>query len=148
GQARDGRTLAREAYFLEFASEMVQQAAMPLMVTGGIRRQEVAETVLEKGVAMVGMATAMAYNPTLPREWKQGRAVDGGRPTVDLKDRTLAALATMAMVKRQLQRMGAGKMPKLRMHALWSLVRDQIRTKVLTRRYRYWLGHTLLQKRS
>ena len=148
GQARDGRTLAREAYFLEFAGEMVQHAAMPLMVTGGIRRQEVAEAVLAQGVAMVGMATAMAYNPTLPRDWKQGRAVDGGRPSVDLKDKTLAALATMAMVKRQLQRMGAGKMPQLRMNALWSLVRDQIRTKVLTRRYRYWLGQYLLQKRS
>jgi len=148
GQARDGRTLAREAYFLEFAGEMVQQAAMPLMVTGGIRRQEVAEAVLAQGVAMVGMATAMAYNPTLPRDWKQGRAVDGGRPAVDLKDKTLAALATMAMVKRQLQRMGIGKMPQVRMNALWSLVRDQLRTRILTRRYRYWLGHYLLQKRS
>ncbi len=35
GQARDGRTLAREAYFLEFAREIVSVAHMPVMVTGG-----------------------------------------------------------------------------------------------------------------
>jgi hypothetical protein len=40
--------------------------------------------------------------------------------------------------------MGAGKMPALQMNALWSLVRDQLRTRLLTSRYRHWL----LQKRS
>lgn len=35
GQARDGRTLAREAYFLEFARDITAVARMPLMVTGG-----------------------------------------------------------------------------------------------------------------
>src|SRR3990167_1183005 len=38
GDARDGRTLAREAYFLEFAAELAEEARMPLMVTGGVRR--------------------------------------------------------------------------------------------------------------
>jgi hypothetical protein len=38
GAARDERSLAREAYFLEFAREIAQVATMPLMVTGGIRR--------------------------------------------------------------------------------------------------------------
>ena len=36
GEARDGRTLAREAYFLEFARDITAVARMPLMVTGGI----------------------------------------------------------------------------------------------------------------
>lgn len=35
GQARDGRTLAREAYFLEFARDIASVARMPVMVTGG-----------------------------------------------------------------------------------------------------------------
>lgn len=34
GEARDGRTLAREAYFLEFAAQMASVASMPVMVTG------------------------------------------------------------------------------------------------------------------
>ncbi|THF66537.1 hypothetical protein E6C76_06790 [Pseudothauera nasutitermitis] len=38
GQARDGQTLAREAYFLEFARDISSVATIPIMVTGGIRR--------------------------------------------------------------------------------------------------------------
>jgi 2,4-dienoyl-CoA reductase-like NADH-dependent reductase (Old Yellow Enzyme family) len=144
GQSRDGRTLAREAYFLEYAAEICKLASMPVMVTGGICRMEVAKGVLEQGIAMVGMATAMAFHPSLAHSWCRGAAVDGGRPQVALKEKTLTALATMAMVKRQLQRMGDGKMPALKMSAIWSLVRDQLRTRLLTRRYRHWL----LQKRS
>ncbi len=60
GDARDGRTLAREAYFLEFAREIAAIAKMPVMVTGGIRRLPVVEQVLASGVAMAGIATALA----------------------------------------------------------------------------------------
>ena len=52
GDARDGRTLAREAYFLEFARDIAKVARMPLMVTGGIRRRAVAEQVIGSGIAM------------------------------------------------------------------------------------------------
>jgi len=69
GQARDGRTLAREAYFLEFAREIVSVARMPVMVTGGIRRYPVVEQVLGSGVAVAGMATALAIDPDLPARW-------------------------------------------------------------------------------
>ncbi len=50
GEARDGRTLAREAYFVEFARDIRAAARMPVMVTGGIRRRPVAEQVLASGV--------------------------------------------------------------------------------------------------
>ena len=45
---------------------IVAVAAMPLMVTGGIRRTEVAQQVLDSGVAMVGMATAARLRHALP----------------------------------------------------------------------------------
>lgn len=51
GDSRDGRTLAREAYFLEFAKDMMATARMPLMLTGGISSREVAERVLASGIA-------------------------------------------------------------------------------------------------
>ncbi len=73
GTARDERTLAREAYFLEFAREIAAVAKMPLMVTGGIKRREVAEQVIESGVAMAGIATALAIEPNLPRNWRSGQ---------------------------------------------------------------------------
>ena len=139
GESRDGRSLAREAYFLTFAQEIAQTARMPLMTTGGIGRLEVAQTVLGHGVAMVGMATALAMNPALPLAWREGRALDAPRPVNKLKNKVLAALATMALIKRQLHRLGAGQQPQPGQSAVLSLLLDQLRTKGLTRRYRRWL---------
>ena len=76
GQARDGRTLAREAYFLEFAQEIGKVAHMPIMVTGGIRRKPIAEQVIDSGIDMVGIATALAIDPNLPNAWKQGQNIE------------------------------------------------------------------------
>ena len=109
GQARDGRTLAREAYFLEFAQEIRKVAKMPVMVTGGIRRKQVAEKVIESGVDMVGIATALAIEPNLPNAWKQGHNVTLGLKPITWKNKTLASLANMAVVKFQLRNLSAGK---------------------------------------
>lgn len=109
GQARDGRTLAREAYFLEFAQEIRKVAKMPVMVTGGIRRKQVAEKVIESGVDMVGIATALAIEPNLPNAWKQGQNLTPELKPITWKNKTLASLANMAMVKFQLRNLSAGK---------------------------------------
>lgn len=138
GRTADGRTLAREAYFLEFARELARVATMPLMTTGGISRLAVAEAVLAGGVALVGLGTALAVAPELPRQWQAGDARVAPRPQVGWKDKVLASLATMALVRRQLQRMAAGKAPQQRTSALWALIADQLRTRRLTQRYRSW----------
>lgn len=139
GQTRDGRTLAREAYFLEFAADIAKTATMPLMTTGGIRRIAVAEQVLAQGVAVVGIGTALAMCPELPQQWRAGRDADGLEPQVGLKDKTMNALATMAVLRRQLQRIGAGKAPLARANVIFTIVRDQLRLKQLIRRYKRWL---------
>lgn len=74
GDTADGRTLAREAYFLTFARDLAAVARMPVMTTGGIARPSVAQRVLDSGVAVVGIATAMAEMPDLPRRWQTGAA--------------------------------------------------------------------------
>src|SRR5258706_2835591 len=66
GRPPDGRTAAREAYFLELATELARTSPLPLMLTGGIARREAAPAVLASGVAMVGMGTAIAGTPDLP----------------------------------------------------------------------------------
>jgi 2,4-dienoyl-CoA reductase-like NADH-dependent reductase (Old Yellow Enzyme family) len=139
GQTRDGRTLAREAYFLEFAADIARIARMPIMTTGGIRRIAIAEQVLAQGVAVVGMGTALAMCPQLPNRWREGRDEDHLQPTVGIKDKVVAALATMAITRRQLQRVGAGKAPLPNANAVFTLVRDQLRGKHLVKRYRRWL---------
>ena len=139
GRTADGRTLAREAYFLEFASQLASEARMPLMTTGGIRRPAVAEQVLQQGVAMVGMATALAIEPDLPARWQAGDARSAELPAVNWSDKTLSALATMALIRRQLHRLGARRRSKPQASPLLSLLLDRLRLARLTRRYRRWL---------
>ncbi len=136
GRTADGRTLAREAYFLDFAKDIAQVSPIPIMTTGGVRRLAVAEKVLQEGVGVVGMGTALAFSPHLPKHWQTEASTSAQVLDVQWKDKTLAALATMAVVRRQLQRMGKGKAPKLKSSALWTLISDQLRSQRLTRRYR------------
>jgi len=68
------------------------------MVTGGIRRRE-CESVLNSGVAMAGIATALAIDPALPRQWREGREPHTAVAGSELEKQTLAALATMSMVQ-------------------------------------------------
>jgi len=138
GRNADGRTLAREAYFLEFAKDLAAVATMPVMTTGGIRRRAVAEQVLASGVAMVGIATALAQVPDLPAAWFAGREVDAPVQQVAWKDKGMSGLAGMALVKRRLRAVAAGQGAARAYSALWTLVIDQLRTKRLTTRYRQW----------
>ncbi len=136
GRAADGRTLAREAYFLEFAKAIAKESKIPIMTTGGITRLAIAQQVLHEGVDMVGMARALAFSPSLAKDWKHSAEARPNLPNVNWKNKTMGALATMAITKRQLQRMGKGKKPKTKLSPLFSLIADQIRLKKLTKIYR------------
>ena len=136
GNTADTRTLAREAYFLEFAQAISAHSSVPIMTTGGITRLPVAQKVVDSGVALVGMATALAFTPDLPNQWQHHHAVTSASPKVTWKDKTLSGLATMALVKRQIRRVGEGKNPKGKLSPVISLILDQIRAAKLTKRYR------------
>lgn len=139
GRTTDGRTLAREAYFLDFAKRISGVARMPVMTTGGICRKAVAQHVLDEGIDMVGIATALAMNPHLVNDWKSNPEARVEPVTVKWKDKALVALGTMAIVKRQLRRLGVGKDPKPGVSPTISLLMDQYRKWRQTRRYRRWL---------
>jgi len=140
GRTADGRTLAREAYFLEFAQALTDASSIPLMVTGGVRRLPVAQQVLDSGVALVGMATALAQTPDLPEQWAADSAASSDILQVRWKDKTLSGLANMALVRRQLRRMGSGRPPARQLSAILSVVLDQYRLARLTRSYRKSVG--------
>jgi 2,4-dienoyl-CoA reductase-like NADH-dependent reductase (Old Yellow Enzyme family) len=141
GRTADGRTLAREAYFLEFAKELAAVATMPVMTTGGISRREVVEQVLASGVAVAGIATALAEVPDLPLQWRAGQAPTALPPPVEWKDTTMRALASMALVKRRMRALASGQSAARRYSPLFTLIVDQLRTLRLAKRYRAWLVH-------
>lgn len=140
GRTADQRTLAREAYFLEFARDIAAVATMPVMTTGGIRRPEVAESVLAAGVAVAGIATALALVPDLPSRWRNGEAPVIQLPSANWKDKAMASAASIAQTVRQLHRMGRGADPIRNPSPLWSLLCDRVRRKFLIRRLRRWRG--------
>ncbi len=140
GAARDERTLAREAYFLEFAREIAAVATMPLMVTGGIRRREVAETVIASGVAMAGIATALAIEPDLPRRWRAGKADAPALRPITWKNKPLASSAHMAAARYQLARLSHRRRTAPNVSPVWALLCAQVEGKRRARQYRRWIG--------
>ncbi|QKZ07667.1 NADH:flavin oxidoreductase/NADH oxidase family protein [Pseudomonas eucalypticola] len=138
GEARDGRTLAREAYFVEFARDIQTVATLPVMVTGGVRRRRVAESVVQSGVDMVGIGTALAIDPYLPRDWLQGQDNAPQVPPITWKNKALASLANMAVVKAQLRKLSRARKPDPNVSPLRALILQQLSMALRTRQYRRW----------
>ena len=139
GRTADGRTLAREAYFLEFAVELRRVARMPVMVTGGIRSRATAEQVIASGMAVAGMATSLALAPDLPRQWRTNERPAPVLPLLKSKNKVMVSLASQAFILRQLRRLGRGRAPKLSVSPLVSLLFNQYLRKQAGKRYRAWL---------
>ncbi|HGM5291782.1 NADH:flavin oxidoreductase/NADH oxidase family protein [Serratia ureilytica] len=139
GEAADDSTLAREAYFLTFARDLAAVARMPVMTTGGIARPSVAQRVLNSGVAVVGIATAMAEIPDLPRRWQTGEAPHALPEPVKWRDKTLTLLARMSLIKRRMYALSRDRTRNVRYSPLWSLLIDRWRTRRTLRRYHAWL---------
>ena len=110
GQSSDGSTLAREAYFLAFAEHVQQVARMP------------------------------ALQPDLPRRWRSGERLAVEPVRVDWKNRTLASVATQAIVKKQLVRLSQGKPTNVKVSPLLALVTSQLKIKRQSKRYRRWVA--------
>jgi 2,4-dienoyl-CoA reductase-like NADH-dependent reductase (Old Yellow Enzyme family) len=139
GRPADGRTAAREAYFLEMAAKLAKRSPLPLMLTGGITRRETAERVLSSGVALVGVASAMTRTPDLCNRWQEGLQATERLAPVKWSDKTLASAAGMALARHQMRRITRGKHPTGKTHPLYALISDQRVQRRALRRYRAWL---------
>ncbi|MER5689847.1 NADH:flavin oxidoreductase/NADH oxidase family protein [Streptomyces sp. NPDC002205] len=140
GRPADNRTQAREAYFLDLAKDLVKTSPIPLMLTGGITRRATADKVLDSGVAVVGMGTALAITPDLPSRWRQGREADRHMRPVTWSDKALASAASMAQVRNQMRRIARGSNPKPGTHPAVALISERRRQRVALRSYRAWLS--------
>ncbi len=73
-----------------------------------------------------------------PLTWREAEPKDGVVPALKFKDKTLASFAMMSVIQRQLHRLGDGQRPLANASAIFSIIRDQLRNKLLARRYRSW----------
>ncbi|OQW56629.1 MAG: NADH:flavin oxidoreductase [Proteobacteria bacterium HN_bin10] len=68
-------TLAREAYFVDFARAMKGAVRVPLMVTGGFRTRAAMEQTLEQGAAdVIGLGRPLCVAPDGPKALLAGEA--------------------------------------------------------------------------
>jgi 2,4-dienoyl-CoA reductase-like NADH-dependent reductase (Old Yellow Enzyme family) len=139
GRPAEARALSREAYFLDLASELAATSPLPLMLTGGISQRDTAEKVRGGGIAVVGMATAMAVTPDLPNRWRVGEEVTRRLRAVTWPDKTLASAASMALARYQLRRIARGKDPVLGTLPWFAFLCDNVDQSRALRRYRSWL---------
>ncbi|MFC9496863.1 NADH:flavin oxidoreductase/NADH oxidase family protein [Streptomyces sp. NPDC056982] len=140
GRSADARTQAREAYFLDLAKDLVRTSPLPLMLTGGITRRATAERVLDSGVAIVGMGTALAVTPDLPDRWRSHRESARQMAPVTWSDKALASAAGMAQVRHQMGRLSRGSDARPRIHPVYTLLSEQWKQRGALRRYRAWLS--------
>lgn len=140
GRPADRRTRAREAYFLDLAEDLATTSPLPLMLTGGITRRATAEDVVAGGVALVGIGTALAVTPDLPRRWRDGRGADRAFRPVTWSNKPLASAASMAQVRRELRRLARGADARPGAHPAYALAAEQLTRRRALRRYRTWLA--------
>ncbi|MER5598486.1 NADH:flavin oxidoreductase/NADH oxidase family protein [Streptomyces sp. NPDC002265] len=142
GRPADSRTQAREAYFLDLARDLVKTSPLPLMLTGGITRRETAEKVLDSGVAIIGMGTALAVTPDLPDRWSDGREADHRLRPVTWSDKALASAAGMAQVRHQMRRIARDRRITPNTHPAVALISELRKQRRALRGYRTWLAKT------
>ncbi|RUO76654.1 NADH:flavin oxidoreductase/NADH oxidase family protein [Pseudidiomarina taiwanensis] len=136
----DDRTLSREAYFLEFAAQVAAETELAVMTTGGIKRLEVAEQVLSSGVDLVGIASALAFEPDLPNQWQTNPAAVANVQTADWNNKTLASLCNMALAKRQMRRYSNGEQGNIELSPVVTLLLNQWRMKRMAKQYNALIG--------
>ncbi len=135
--APSSSTLAREAYFLDFARQARALTKMKLMVTGGFRSRSVMESALESGALdVIGMGRPIALEPDLPKRLLDGSAEQARFTPKRFWIRKFESLADTAYAWWQMNRVAHGQQPEAgvsRTRALVTYYLD-IRRKVGQRR--------------
>ena len=76
----------------------------------------------------------------MPARWRRGAEATGRLKPVTWSDKPLASMASMAMVRYQMRRLGAGKTPELGVGPAFALVADQLVSRRALRHYSRWLA--------
>ncbi|MGQ0698712.1 MAG: NADH:flavin oxidoreductase/NADH oxidase family protein [Panacagrimonas sp.] len=120
-------TLAREAYFLEFAERIRKEVHVPLMVTGGFRSLAGMEAPLrDKALDLIGLGRILAVEPDAPTRLLRGKETLHRIKPLSTGFRYLDNLGSLEVTwyTRQLHRMGRGRQPAPDENALKSFLLD------------------------
>lgn len=125
-KAQKASTMAREAFFLEFAEKVRKRVNTPLMVTGGFKSFQGMNNALASGALdMVGIGRLMTIDPEAPKNLLQGRnSVHTVRPIkVGIKMIDNLGVMDVFWYTEQIKRIARGQEPKPNESALRAFIR-------------------------
>ncbi|MFF4594158.1 NADH:flavin oxidoreductase/NADH oxidase family protein [Amycolatopsis sp. NPDC001319] len=113
GTPQRASTLAREAYFHDFAEDFARELTIPLMLTGGFRSHAAMVDAVSSGsVDLVGLARPITHDPTFPHRLLTTPAAHSTAPTPKIGQKLLDDLLNSSWHQQQLSRLGRGARPR------------------------------------
>lgn len=98
-EKRKQSTIAREAYFLEFAETIRQQVKCPLLVTGGFRTaQAINDALASKACDFIGIARPFAVEPDLSKNLIAGDNVKYAVKPIKTRFKPIDQMAIMEII--------------------------------------------------
>ncbi|UTW54973.1 NADH:flavin oxidoreductase/NADH oxidase family protein [Kordiimonas sp. SCSIO 12610] len=133
-------TLAREAYFLEFATKIKAITTIPIMVTGGFRSKGIMDEALETGALdIIGMGKPFACDPNVAQKLVENQIDKVRTKDIKMSKPAFESVSEMAWAKSQIQRISAGKNPDPIWPPLWNMIGSQITQRRDAKKYKEWL---------
>lgn len=127
---RKASTVAREAYFLEFAAKLRNSVKAPLMVTGGFRTFAGMNAALHSGALdVIGLARLLAIDPDAPAALLKGRdSPQRVRPiTTGIERVDRMGMMEVLWYTLQLKRIANGGKPRPNESGLWALAKSVLK---------------------
>lgn len=118
-------TLAREAYFLDFAEKIRASVKVPLMLTGGFRSLAGMNQAIQTGaVDLIGLARLLAIEPDAPNSLLAGQDPKHQVRTITTGIKPIDKMGVMEILwyARQLKRIATGKHPRPNESGLWAFL--------------------------
>ncbi|WP_277560654.1 NADH:flavin oxidoreductase/NADH oxidase family protein [Acinetobacter beijerinckii] len=124
-------TIAREAFFIDFAEKIRAQVKTPLMVTGGFRSVEGMNQALgSDAFDVVGIARLMAIDPDAPKYLLAGTNSEQTVQPIKTGIKKIDQLGVMEVLwyTQQLNRIAKGSNPKPKESGLWAFIKSVLRS--------------------
>ncbi|MHA3113618.1 NADH:flavin oxidoreductase/NADH oxidase family protein [Acinetobacter sp. ANC 4193] len=124
-------TIAREAFFIDFAEKVRSHVKTPLMVTGGFRTVEGMNQALESNAFdLVGIARLMAIDPDAPKYLLAGTNSKQTVQPIKTGIKKIDRLGIMEVLwyTQQLNRIAKGHNPKPKESGLWAFIKSVLRS--------------------
>ena len=123
-------TQAREAYFLDYVEKVRKQTQTPLMLTGGFRTRKGMEAALDSDcLDIVGLARPFCLHPRLPKDLfeKKYDRLSAPVPKIGIALLDKIGGVELPWYEIQIQRLGQGKEPHLKLSGLIVFVTSILR---------------------